>query len=352
MDTRDGLVAMPWRPDVFQRMMLAIAAIAGLAHLVFIGLMLWAGVTLLAWVNVGSVALYAWTFWLVKRHRPDPALFFMGVEILGHALLAAFVIGWDTGFHYYMVLTIPVLMLSTMWTLRVKTLLAVMIGALLIAADVYLRGRAPVVAVPQALEAFLYYFNLVATLAILGFLAFFYQRLVLMAEHQLRLQACTDPLTQLRNRRFAMEVAQHEAAVFERGGRPLALLLCDIDHFKRINDQHGHDAGDAVLRAVAQALREGVREIDHVARWGGEEFLVLLPGTEVAEAEQVADRLREAVQRLEAGPRAGALAVTMTFGVSVLRPGEGVEQALARADQALYRGKEAGRNRVILASAA
>nr|WP_269089901.1 GGDEF domain-containing protein [Aquabacterium fontiphilum] len=173
-----------------------------------------------------------------------------------------------------------------------------------------------------------------------------------MAEHQLRLQACTDPLTQLRNRRFAMEVAQHEAAVFERGGRPLALLLCDIDHFKRINDQHGHDAGDAVLRAVAQALREGVREIDHVARWGGEEFLVLLPGTEVAEAEQVADRLREAVQRLEAGPRAGALAVTMTFGVSVLRPGEGVEQALARADQALYRGKEAGRNRVILASAA
>ncbi len=352
VDTRNPLAPLPWRPDVFQRMMLAIAAIAGLAHVVFIGLMLWAQVHVLAWVNVGSVALYAWTFWLVKRHQPGLALFFMGAEILGHALLAAWVIGWDSGFHYYMVLTIPVLMLSTMWSLRIKALLAVMIGALLMAADVYLRGRVPLVAVPPALEALLYYFNLLSMLSILGFLAFSYQRLVLLAERQLRLQACTDPLTQLRNRRFAMEVAQHEAAVFQRGGRPPALLLCDIDHFKRINDRHGHEAGDAVLRAVAQALRDGVREIDHVARWGGEEFLVLLPDTEEAEAHRVADRLREAVQQLEAGPRAEALVVTMTIGVSVLRAGEGIDQALARADKALYRGKEAGRNRVMLASAA
>jgi diguanylate cyclase (GGDEF)-like protein len=180
-------------------------------------------------------------------------------------------------------------------------------------------------------------------------LASTYFHLVRHSERRLHELACTDPLTQLRNRRFMTEVAQHEAAVFERGGRPLSLLLADVDHFKRVNDRHGHTVGDAVLRAIAQVLRDGVREVDHVARWGGEEFLVLLPATEQDEALQVADRLRVGVHALVDIEGRTGMGLSMTVGVVELQPGETIEQALMRADRALYEGKQAGRNRVVLA---
>lgn len=202
-------------------------------------------------------------------------------------------------------------------------------------------------AVPAPLLAALHYINLATMLIIMGVLASTYHRLVQRSERRLHELACTDPLTQLRNRRFMLEVAQREAAVFARGGRPLSILIGDVDHFKRINDQHGHAVGDAVLRAIARVLREGVREVDHVARWGGEEFLVLLPSTGLDESHQVAERLRAAVQGLaEVEERAG-LGLSITLGLAELQPGESIEQALMRADRALYEGKQAGRNRVI-----
>ncbi|MBI2732975.1 MAG: GGDEF domain-containing protein [Aquabacterium sp.] len=334
---------------VFLGLLTLVTVIAAVAHLIFIFLFDSAGVAWMARANVASVLVYALSAMLIQNGRHMLAMALIVGEILLHGILAVVVIGWESGFHYYIILIIPVAILSNFHQTWFKAVVVTAIGVLYMVLDFIFRQATPLDAVPETMLQGLHYFNQASTLVILAMLATAYYRLVANAEARLRHQACTDPLTQLQNRRFAMEVAQHEAAVFERGGRPLALVLGDVDHFKRINDVHGHETGDTALKAVAQALREGVREIDHVARWGGEEFLMLLPSTDEAEALAVSERLRQAIEQIDLVHQHQLVPISITLGVSLLAKGETIEQALARADQALYKGKTAGRNRVILA---
>ena len=334
---------------VFPRLMLVVSVIAGLAHLGFIFLFLRVNVPALALANVACVLVYVLTAVLIRRGRHKLATLLVAAEVLAHGVAATYLIGWDTGFHHYIVLVLPVVIVSAYFHPWLRAAAAVGVAAGYMAMDHFWRQAEPAVPLPPHLTAWLHHVNLATMLLILSVLALTYYRLVRLSEIRLHELACTDPLTQLRNRRFMMEVAQHEAAVFERGGRPLSLVLGDIDHFKRINDQHGHAVGDGVLRAIARVLREGVREVDHVARWGGEEFLVLLPGTELDEAQQVADRLRAAVGELADVDGRASVSLSITLGLAELQPGESIEQALRRADRALYDGKQAGRNRVVLA---
>jgi diguanylate cyclase (GGDEF)-like protein len=158
----------------------------------------------------------------------------------------------------------------------------------------------------------------------------------------------TDGLTQLNNHRHFQERLRDEFRRAQRYDDPLALILLDIDHFKAVNDQHGHLVGDDVLRAIAGAMREAVRETDFCARYGGEEFAVLLPKTHLAGALTVAERISIDVRRLRVG--LGQLRVTASFGVSSF-PGRQVntsEQLLKTADEAMFRSKREGRNRISL----
>ncbi len=169
----------------------------------------------------------------------------------------------------------------------------------------------------------------------------------------LHLLAMTDELTRLPNRRAFFARAGAELAAARRAGGTLSLLALDVDHFKRINDHHGHDSGDRVLQRVAHAARVALREGDLVGRTGGEEFLALLPRAPMALAAEVAERLRAAVALLDTSDLAPDLRVTVSVGVAELGAGEaGIECLARRADEALYRAKSAGRNRVELASAA
>jgi diguanylate cyclase (GGDEF)-like protein len=129
------------------------------------------------------------------------------------------------------------------------------------------------------------------------------------------------------------------------------VILCDIDHFKAINDSLGHDAGDAVLCEVAGRLRDRLRAQDRLARWGGEEFLVLLPETDRDGAVLVAESLRKQMEETPARYEDQEIAVTLSFGVAALDPGRSVEESIRQADDALYEGKRAGRNRVMAAAA-
>jgi len=334
---------------VFARLMMVVSVVAGLAHTGFIFLFQQAGVPMLAQANVASVLIYVLAAILIRRGRLNTATLLVATEVLVHGVVATAMIGWDAGFHHYIVLILPFAVVSAYYRVSVRIALAMAVSLGYMGLDYLYRQAVPAVAVPAPLLGSLHYINLATMLAIMGVLASTYYRLVRHSERRLHELACTDPLTQLRNRRFMTEVVQHEAAVFERGGRPLSILLGDVDHFKRINDQHGHAVGDAVLRAIARVLREGVREVDHVARWGGEEFLVLLPGTELDEAQQVAERLRAGVHALVELEGRRDLGLSITLGLAELQPGESIEQALMRADRALYEGKQAGRNRVILA---
>lgn len=160
--------------------------------------------------------------------------------------------------------------------------------------------------------------------------------------------AATDPLTKLLNRRAMLELLEHVAARMRNNARTCCFVICDIDHFKLINDQHGHAVGDAVLAAVAGQIRQELRSDEAAARWGGEEFLLLWPDQGVSAVEQRANRVREL---LNSKPLAAGVAkVSACFGIAELKPGESIDQCLIRADKAMYRAKAAGRNRVCVES--
>ncbi|RMF15181.1 MAG: GGDEF domain-containing protein [Candidatus Dadabacteria bacterium] len=171
---------------------------------------------------------------------------------------------------------------------------------------------------------------------------------------QLRQMATRDALTGLNNRRVANEHFEAERRRALRTGKPLAAILFDVDHFKRVNDTWGHDVGDDVLRNVARVLRESVRETDLPARYGGEEFFVVLPETDIDGARRLAERIRKRLEKSRVPLKNGKfLQVTASFGVAVfdpsLNPEEGLTGVAKRADLALYAAKEGGRNQVRIA---
>jgi len=147
-----------------------------------------------------------------------------------------------------------------------------------------------------------------------------------------------------------MDQLERELERSQRYERPLSLFLCDVDHFKRINDNYGHQAGDETLVKFAQALRSGLRDTDWVARYGGEEFVVVLPETELSAANYVAERCRAALAQAPLQIGQHSLAITASFGVSgwekVVVPNAEVDKLIAAADAGVYASKAGGRNRV------
>ena len=164
------------------------------------------------------------------------------------------------------------------------------------------------------------------------------------ANEELERLASLDPLTGVGNRRLFDELLVAEAARVQRYGGALSLVIADIDYFKEINDSHGHATGDEVIRAVAGVLRQAARGADSVARYGGEEFAVILPQTVAAQAVYFAERARRAVAEKVLAPQGKR--VTISLGVAEVRPGGDAAQLLRDADEALYRAKQEGRNRV------
>ena len=154
-----------------------------------------------------------------------------------------------------------------------------------------------------------------------------------------------DELTRLSNRRHILEMLAIEHTRSVRSGDPLSVVLIDLDHFKAVNDRHGHAVGDAVLREFAQVLRAGLRESDFAGRWGGEEFLVVLPQMRAGVAAVLVDRLRDALAQASFDPVLPALTISFSAGASECAAGEATHVAIERADQAMYLAKEAGRGR-------
>lgn len=176
-----------------------------------------------------------------------------------------------------------------------------------------------------------------------GFIMMVCQRLY----HDLHQAANTDVLTHLLNRRAMMHKLEKEINQFYRSDRPFAIILIDVDFFKRVNDVYGHDGGDKVLMHLAQILQTKMRQIDSASRWGGEEFLILLPDTTLHQAQEIAERLRSYI---EVNPTQSNIQITISLGIAVIRQhGNSVESLITAADHALYEAKRTGRNRVVVA---
>lgn len=163
-----------------------------------------------------------------------------------------------------------------------------------------------------------------------------------------RQKALVDPLTGLPNRAAWSERLEHEVGQWQQHGNSLLLAMLDLDHFKRINDNYGHLAGDRVLKLIASVLRKRLRGGDFIARFGGEEFVLLVPDTPLGAGAKLAEALRLAIEACPFHFKGEPVTVTMSVGMTAFKPGEHSDSVLKRADQALYRAKNAGRNRVEL----
>lgn len=155
-----------------------------------------------------------------------------------------------------------------------------------------------------------------------------------------------DPLTNLSNRRVAYDILKREQSRTNRNKEVLSVLLCDVDHFKRINDQYGHNAGDAVLVELAKIFTEQIREQDCVSRWGGEEFLFILPQTSAPNAAIIAEKIRLSVDKSPIDIQNDKINVTISIGIAQFEDNSNIDEVINNADKNLYLAKESGRNQV------
>lgn len=170
------------------------------------------------------------------------------------------------------------------------------------------------------------------------------------AYKKLDMLARIDPLTGLSNRRDFIEKFQAEKIRFERKGNPFSLVLCDIDDFKFFNDRYGHDCGDFLLENIARLIRSMVRKQDVVGRWGGEEFILLLPETPLQGGKKISEEIRKKVAKKSFSFNNHQLSITMTFGVSEFSGTTDIIPCIKEADEALYYGKRKGKNCVVLSN--
>ncbi|AWN16245.1 GGDEF domain-containing protein [Salinisphaera sp. LB1] len=334
----------------FWMMTRRVTILAAGVDIVFFGFFLWAGSPLLAWLNVLSVGLYAAANRLLVWRRNRVALALIWLEVVGHAVIGTLWVGWEAGFNYYLLMFIPAIMVSGDWPrvgVPLGTLFLTYLG--LHAASSELGPLAPI---DNTALVLVNVFNIFIFFTMASYTARFYYLLVRRTEGRLREHAMCDALTGLFNRRQLIALADGEMARARRDDTPLSLALVDIDHFKQINDGLGHDVGDQMLVHVSALFLACCRASDTVARWGGEEFLFLLPNTDADAAFHFAERVRRAVVGQPLTSEHTDVACTVSLGVTTLAPGETLDDAIARADQALYASKSAGRDRVTRAGAA
>lgn len=177
-----------------------------------------------------------------------------------------------------------------------------------------------------------------------------YQAMVREINEKLLHLSTHDELTSLPNRRFAQETLEKHIDNARSTGFPLCVALLDVDHFKNINDRYGHESGDESLIALAEGIRNSLRESDFCGRWGGEEFIITLPHTDLQVATHVAERVREAIAKLPAFvlDNGVSIKVTVSLGLTELQAGDSSKTLLSRADRALYQAKDEGRNRTVV----
>ena len=331
-------------------------ALVGFAgHFLFIFLFLWLGVSQMAWLNIGSCAIFGICFWLNWRGTPHLALLLGCLEVAAHAMLAVIFIGWDSGFHYYIIGLIPLIFYSQSLRLSTKLLLTTFLCGLYI--SLYFHGilvlpwadcdpaRLRTIGVVNIITLFIvfsalaYYYRLAATNAEIA---------LTQANLKLKHQAHNDALTQLPNRHDLTEQIEALEASYRANPDPFCVILTDIDNFKKYNDTYGHNLGDLILVMVAEELRGCMRDHDLVGRWGGEEFLALLPGTHSAGAQLVAERMRQKVADMRIPTGELESSITMTFGISEFNTGLDAAGCINQADQAMYLGKISGKNCVVV----
>jgi diguanylate cyclase len=358
---RNTLIDLRMKPSESDRFFLLLQSSTWLAlamHLALFILFTFLQIPLLAWFNFASVLLYISCIVLNLKGKSRFTYSAGMLEVLLHAAISTRILGWESGFHYYILCLTPLIFFFPIGNHYFKASLAGILCGIYFSLYLIVHTLPPLHLLSLFTLQILHFVNATATFVVFSFLSHYYLRSANEVEQALKLAnerltelAHTDPLTHLLNRRTMMEHLEQQAAHYRSTGEPFSILLCDVDDFKAFNDRYGHECGDYVLVAVTELMQSKLRSCDSLARWGGEEFLVLLPGSNLGSAWEIADLLRECVYRHAFLYQGLQLCITLTFGVAVFNtPGEEVTRCISRADNALYEGKHSGKNCVILAT--
>lgn len=324
---------------------------------VFSRLLFSAVFTYLKLFDIAIYMAFATLLWigiyLLNQRGNHKAAFVAGMlETYALCALASFALGWQSAFFLYLLVGI----LLTFINSKLSTFEQILFGLFSAVLLVYLFVFSPSEPVLGGYDRYLSIMNLVIMVVMLVVVGHYIEASARGAEAELLNTnktllnlATTDPVTNLINRRNMMLRIEQEREKLSLNGRPFVLIMIDIDNFKHVNDEYGHDCGDFVLVAIAETISQAIRKQDQVARWGGDEFLVMLPETDLIGGGIVAEKIRSKILRTPFVYHDTTIPVTMTLGVGLCEKNAGIGAWIRKADQALYEGKQAGKNRVTMA---
>jgi diguanylate cyclase (GGDEF)-like protein len=354
--SRSGITAAMLRAPERYRFDRALRALLWLGlgvHALLLPIFFFFGLDALVVFGVASFSVWGASLWLSYR-RASAAFVLASVGLAPTIMLTLHQIGWHSGFQYLLLVTAIMASRNPYWPMRGRMAAIALVAITFLILAALFRGEAVRggVAAAAALQAWvvhgLYLTNMVVVFAAFGLMMASYGAAAEAVDQAFRRLVNTDPLTKLENRRSM--TAKLEAAI-EQGKRrtdhPVSLILCDVDYFKRINDTWGHEWGDRALRHIAQVLRESVRDGDAIARWGGEEFLVLLADANREAAAAVVGRIRSALAASALTADGEQIPLNLTFGLTEHRRDESWQDVLRRADEALITGKRSGRDQAV-----
>jgi len=327
--------------------------LAGVTHAFFLLLFLYLHIPQLALVNVVSVAIYLYSIFgigLRALDRKDDSTIGWLVygELLGHGVIATLYLGLESGFQYYIYSLVLIPFFISTYSPKIRLLRAFGVIATALFLEWWGYSHPPLLALPSSVIHNLHYMNLALFLLIIATISYFYTLSGNDYRDMLFERSNRDYLTGLYNRHYLNERIKN--GLVRRGAKhqSFAILLIDVDYFKKINDTYGHSSGDKVLKHLAEVLKEHIGRSAIISRWGGEEFLVLFEACSEDMLVEMAEYLRITIKQtpmLEGKERY----ITVTIGAAISEPKEPFESVFYRADAALYRGKEEGRDRVVCA---
>lgn len=330
------------------------AVVAFFIHALFLFVFILLRLKTLALCNIGSLFCYFSCYIMNRKGRRNIAQALMLFGNIAYIAVTVVFLGRQSGFDIYIIISVILTSLSPGGGWLLKGLSVFGLCAVYLGLNYYSEVFPPLARIDPAFLRTFFYGNVTAMFLITAMLVHYHQLTVKLTEKQLRqanlqldLLASTDPLTKLLNRRGMTRIIQNERGRVGQTTRQFTILFADIDNFKRFNDQYGYECGDAVLIALAKFLRKSIREEDWIARWGGDEFLIILPGTDAKKGWAIAERLKSRIAEHLFHYKNWTFSLTVTFGITSFDGTEDVMGCINNADTALRLGKAQGKNRVV-----
>lgn len=321
---------------------------SALAHILLFVVYVWIGHPLLLLSNALALVADVFAIYLNRKARYG----FAGVVFIGlitfHAITNLVVLGLHVGFQYYF-FNMAALIIFTNWHLRYKLIGVAIQLILFITMDFMLQQTVPIVILSDMARGWFHAFNVLMNMLALGHSPLFYMSAAQQAQQALSLQATTDYLTGVANRNATMESLEKHLYESRKKVHGIGLIMADIDRFKSINDTYGHLVGDAIIRYVSTCLSENLRQEDHLGRYGGEEFIMILKAKDTETVAEIAERMRRKIEEKPVIIDGQPISVTVSFGVIFKKSFQmelSVEQLIDEVDMMLYHSKTSGRNKV------